>query len=143
MLDITLNGHSIESEPSVYQRGKGIIVDSGTTDTYLPKSVANGFSKAWQATTGNVRHAMRPLYSLKGVIVDLVVQPRFFAVMARQKGLAEHVHDVSGKGRGRIQTICFRCLSRSRYTVVASVRLLTKKRIVSGFGVVVVDILAA
>lgn len=59
--DITLNGVSIESNPSVYQRGKGIIVDSGTTDTYLPKSVAVGFSKAWEKSTGTVRtHSCHP-----------------------------------------------------------------------------------
>lgn len=57
MLDITLNGVSIEADASVYQKGKGIIVDSGTTDTYLPKSVARGFSKAWEATTGSVRNS--------------------------------------------------------------------------------------
>lgn len=55
VLDITLNGISIESDPTVYQKGKGIIVDSGTTDTYLPKSVAKGFSKAWESVTGSVR----------------------------------------------------------------------------------------
>ena len=57
MLDITLNGISITSDATVYQKGKGIIVDSGTTDTYLPKSVASGFSKAWEAVTGSVRNA--------------------------------------------------------------------------------------
>lgn len=54
MTDITLNDVSISSDPSVFQRGKGIIVDSGTTDTYLPKSVAKGFSIAWEAATGSV-----------------------------------------------------------------------------------------
>ncbi|CAN0364589.1 unnamed protein product, partial [Hapterophycus canaliculatus] len=54
--DITLNGVSVESDASVYQRGKGIIVDSGTTDTYLPRSVAKGFSKAWESVTGSVSH---------------------------------------------------------------------------------------
>lgn len=51
---ITLNGVSIAHESSVFQRGKGTIVDSGTTDTYLPKSVASGFSKAWEQATGSV-----------------------------------------------------------------------------------------
>lgn len=55
VLDITLDGVSIESDPTVYQRGKGIIVDSGTTDTYLPRSVATGFSNAWEKSTGSVR----------------------------------------------------------------------------------------
>lgn len=55
MEDITLDGMSVTSDPSVFQRGKGIIVDSGTTDTYLPKSVAKGFSQAWKAATGSVR----------------------------------------------------------------------------------------
>jgi len=32
--------------------GKGVIVDSGTTDTYLNKAVAKDFNKAWQKATG-------------------------------------------------------------------------------------------
>ena len=71
MLDITLNGVSIEADASVYQKGKGIIVDSGTTDTYLPKSVARGFSKAWEATTGSVRNSCVLYYSvivIKGIV---------------------------------------------------------------------------
>lgn len=51
---ITLDGVSIAKDSSVFQRGKGTIVDSGTTDTYLPKTVAQGFSNAWEKTTGSV-----------------------------------------------------------------------------------------
>ena len=32
--------------------GKGVIVDSGTTDTYLHKSIAGVFGEAWKAVTG-------------------------------------------------------------------------------------------
>lgn len=34
--------------------GVGTIVDSGTTDTYLPKAIAAEFSSAWEAVTGKV-----------------------------------------------------------------------------------------
>lgn len=34
--------------------GKGVIVDSGTTDTYLNKGVAKEFGKAWKKATGTV-----------------------------------------------------------------------------------------
>ncbi|CAM9343958.1 unnamed protein product, partial [Discosporangium mesarthrocarpum] len=52
VLDISLGGISIGVSPSVYQSGKGTIVDSGTTDTYLPKAAASGFKRAWKAATG-------------------------------------------------------------------------------------------
>ncbi|CBN76990.1 aspartic protease PM5 [Ectocarpus siliculosus] len=51
--DITVNRVSIAQDPAIFQRGKGIIVDSGTTDTYLPRSVAKGFSAAWERATGS------------------------------------------------------------------------------------------
>jgi Xylanase inhibitor N-terminal len=34
--------------------GKGVIVDSGTTDTYLNKKVAKEFTRAWKEATGQV-----------------------------------------------------------------------------------------
>ena len=34
--------------------GKGVIVDSGTTDTYLHKSIAAPFDEMWQRVTGKV-----------------------------------------------------------------------------------------
>lgn len=52
--DITLNGVSIATDASVFQNGKVMTVVSGTTDTYLPKSLAKGFSDAWEAATGSV-----------------------------------------------------------------------------------------
>lgn len=49
-----MNRVSIAKDAAIFQRGKGIIVDSGTTDTYLPRSVAKGFSAAWEGATGSV-----------------------------------------------------------------------------------------
>lgn len=66
MLKITLDDVSIAHDSSVYQKGKGTIVDSGTTDTYLPRSVATGFSKAWQASTGKVRRLFLATYRAPG-----------------------------------------------------------------------------
>jgi hypothetical protein len=45
LLDITV-GRSIGEPSSKYNSGKGIIVDSGTTDTYLPRSVQGALIKA-------------------------------------------------------------------------------------------------
>lgn len=74
---MTLDGMSITSDPSVFQRGKGIIVDSGTTDTYLPKSVAKGFSQAWEAATGSVRASASMGVSAKGVLFFIPPMSRF------------------------------------------------------------------
>jgi len=45
--EVKVGTHSIGSTSS-FQSGKGTIVDSGTTDTYLPRSVAGGFKTAFQ-----------------------------------------------------------------------------------------------
>jgi len=42
---VPLNVHKVNS-------GKGVIVDSGTTDTYLNKNMAKGFNKMWKKVTG-------------------------------------------------------------------------------------------
>ncbi|CBJ25999.1 aspartyl protease [Ectocarpus siliculosus] len=51
--DVTLNGVSITTDASVFQKGTGIKIVSGTTNTYLPRAVAEGFSAAWEAATGS------------------------------------------------------------------------------------------
>lgn len=74
--DITLNGVSISSDTAVFQSGKGTIITSGTTDTYLPRATANGFSEAWEAATGSVSC---PLLHLKLVCLgscDFIAPPR-------------------------------------------------------------------
>lgn len=42
---VPLNVHKVNS-------GKGVIVDSGTTDTYLNKNMARSFNKMWRKVTG-------------------------------------------------------------------------------------------
>jgi hypothetical protein len=39
-----------------YNSGKGAIVDSGTTDTYLPSSLASNFKEAFKTVTGGMMH---------------------------------------------------------------------------------------
>jgi hypothetical protein len=39
-------------EAASFHRGKGTILDSGTTDTYLPAAIANAFAAAWLQLTG-------------------------------------------------------------------------------------------
>lgn len=36
-----------------YNRGQGTIVDSGTTDTYMPRSMAGAFSRVFKEATGH------------------------------------------------------------------------------------------
>jgi hypothetical protein len=48
MLDLQIAGGTIGTDKSVYNRGKGVIVDSGTTDTYMPAGCAAGFKARWK-----------------------------------------------------------------------------------------------
>jgi hypothetical protein len=50
--DVLLNGKSIGVPESTWNTGKGTIVDSGTTDTYLPRRAAEQFKRAWHAAMG-------------------------------------------------------------------------------------------
>ena len=43
--DVLLNGKSIGVPESTWNTGKGTIVDSGTTDTYLPRRAAEQFKR--------------------------------------------------------------------------------------------------
>ena len=45
---VSIGGTKLEVQDSVYNTGKGVIVDSGTTDTYLPRKMAGQFKKAWK-----------------------------------------------------------------------------------------------
>lgn len=42
----------VRINPRTVNSGKGVIVDSGTTDTYLSKSAAPAFQTAWKEATG-------------------------------------------------------------------------------------------
>jgi hypothetical protein len=42
------NEGSIEVKDTLYNTGKGVIVDSGTTDTYLPRTVAGQFKQQFK-----------------------------------------------------------------------------------------------
>jgi len=62
--DETLEHHEritrIPIDISAVNSGKGVIVDSGTTDTYLHKKLAKSFGKIWKQVTGKDYHH-RPL----------------------------------------------------------------------------------
>jgi hypothetical protein len=42
----------VRIDPGLLNSGKGVIVDSGTTDTYLNQAVAKEFNRAWKRATG-------------------------------------------------------------------------------------------
>jgi len=52
LLDIRMGGTSIGVPATTFASGKGTIVDSGTTDTYLPRRAADKFKAAWAAHVG-------------------------------------------------------------------------------------------
>jgi hypothetical protein len=52
VVDIKVAGVSLGVSSSVYQEGKGMIVDSGTTDTYLPSKIATAFKTQWEGASG-------------------------------------------------------------------------------------------
>jgi len=51
LVDIEIAGESIGLPSSVYSKGKNAIVDSGTTDTYLPMASAAAFKAKWKELT--------------------------------------------------------------------------------------------
>lgn len=48
-------------DPSIVNSGKGVIVDSGTTDTYLNANALPAFLKVWKEVTG-MRYTHGPIY---------------------------------------------------------------------------------
>jgi len=44
--------HTIPEELNIFSSGKGTILDSGTTDTYLPQMLEEPFRKAWKEASG-------------------------------------------------------------------------------------------
>lgn len=78
-LDHTERITRIPIDISAVNSGKGVIVDSGTTDTYLHKKLAKSFGKIWKQVTGKDYHH-RPislteeqLHQLPTVIVQCAV----------------------------------------------------------------------
>jgi hypothetical protein len=61
LLDLRMGGandadasgsESIGVSQATYNTGKGVIVDSGTTDTYLPRKLAADFKRKWKKLAG-------------------------------------------------------------------------------------------
>jgi hypothetical protein len=52
--DIQVAEKSIGINEEEYNKGKGVIVDSGTTDTFFVSSAAGAFAKAFQDVTGGI-----------------------------------------------------------------------------------------
>lgn len=53
LIDIRLNEHSLKLPSSVFATGKGTIIDSGTTDTYLPRRATERFKHVWSEIMGS------------------------------------------------------------------------------------------
>lgn len=65
----------------IYQMnsGKGVIIDSGTTDTYLHESIARPFEKVWEKVTGGRKYSNEPV---KMDEKDLLLLPTVLIQMA-------------------------------------------------------------
>ncbi|KAF0696100.1 Aste57867_13138 [Aphanomyces stellatus] len=56
VLDILIGNTSLGLAPSYYNTGRGVIVDSGSTDTYFPASVQSTFAALYLKLAGRVYH---------------------------------------------------------------------------------------
>jgi hypothetical protein len=54
--DICITCGKYKSALSSFRQGKGTILDSGTTDTFLPEAVATSFAKAWKNVTSGMNY---------------------------------------------------------------------------------------
>lgn len=59
--------------------GKGVIIDSGTTDTYLHNSIAARFERVWERVTGGKKYSNEPV---KMDAKDLLLLPTVLVQMA-------------------------------------------------------------
>mmetsp|Transcript_6199 Transcript_6199/g.7850 ORF Transcript_6199/g.7850 Transcript_6199/m.7850 type:complete len:428 (+) Transcript_6199:242-1525(+) len=58
--DFYIGGVPIKSKneiPLIFNKGKGTILDSGTSDTYLPIAIANEFKRVWTEVTNGQSHS--------------------------------------------------------------------------------------
>lgn len=62
---------SIGENPAKYNGGKGVIVDSGTTDTYLPSSVRNAFQSMFNSMSRGVRYSNNKISLTEDKLLDL------------------------------------------------------------------------
>ena len=60
LVSVFLNEVLVSSDRAAFQSGKGTIVDSGTTDTYLPFAIGRDFKKVWKDVTGGGAYANSP-----------------------------------------------------------------------------------
>lgn len=51
IISISLNSQTLHCKPIYYNRGKGCILDTGTTDIYLPKDCGEEFRRVWGMET--------------------------------------------------------------------------------------------
>jgi len=70
--DILIGGQSIDVDSSVYNFGKGVILDSGTTDTYLSQFTRTKFMNLW-STLAKVPFNNDPVHFTKVAISKLPV----------------------------------------------------------------------
>ena len=74
-----INIVQIPVDISAMNSGKGVIIDSGTTDTYLHTSLEKPFNDAWKTVTGKsytnsaIRLSREQLNSLPTILVQLMV----------------------------------------------------------------------
>ena len=63
--------HRISVDLTEMNSGKGVIVDSGTTDTYLHKSLAKPFELAWEVVMEGRKYSNSPMKMSEGELLEL------------------------------------------------------------------------
>jgi len=58
---VYIGDHKVQTNATTWSTGKGTIVDSGTTDTYLPRAGADAFRQAWKAAVGSDSYSNKPV----------------------------------------------------------------------------------
>ena len=79
--------------------GKGVIIDSGTTDTYLHESIAKPFERVWERVTGKpytnepVKIDKKDLLLLPTVLIQMQAYDEF---SSQQKDQIDKIHGLAG-----------------------------------------------
>lgn len=109
--DIEMKGNRKDFIDEVFNQGKGTIIDSGTTDTYISKAIEKEFKSAWKTITGGKFHnnahnlSKEQFEKLPNITItlssgyDWIIQPEQY--MEQPKGKV----DVKSEWSGTVQFI--------------------------------------
>lgn len=86
--DVLVGGQSIGASEDELNSGKGVIVDSGTTDTFFVSSASRSFQRAFQDASGGVKYSENKMILTTDEVRAL---PAISVVLAAMDGESEDV----------------------------------------------------